>query len=49
MYSSGDWQDNYFENYSYGARPSISLRPGITFKSGGDGSANNPYEVDMTD
>ena len=31
-----------------GVRPSISLKPGTTFISGGDGTASNPYEVDMT-
>ena len=46
--SSGRWNVSSGVNATYGARPSISLRPGITFKSGGDGSAGNPYEVDMT-
>ena len=31
-----------------GARPAVSLKPGTTFKTDTDGSAGNPYEVDMT-
>ena len=37
----------YVVSDTYGARPSLSLKPGTTFKSGGDGTASNPYEVDM--
>ena len=44
----GYWSNYYYNvSNSFGARPSISLKPGTTFKSGGDGSASNPYEVDM--
>ena len=45
---SGNWDNNYYVYTTTGARVSLSLRPGTTFKSGGDGSANNPYEVDMS-
>ena len=31
-----------------GVRPSISLKPGTKFITGGDGTASNLYEVDMT-
>ena len=44
--TSGDSGDNYVSS-TYGARPAVSLRPGTTFVTGGDGSASNPYEVDM--
>ena len=43
----GYWYYYYYVNNGGGVRPAVSLRPGITFKSGGDGSAGNPYEVDM--
>ena len=42
----GYWSSGSYVNTPYGARPSLSLRPGTTFKSGGDGSASNPYEVE---
>ena len=49
VHSSGDWSSySYSVSGTGGARPSISLRPGTTFKTDGDGSASNPYEVDMT-
>ena len=42
---------NSYEIYSnegfIGVRPTISLKPGTKFISGGDGTASNPYEVDM--
>ena len=47
MFGQGGWCGWYYTNCSYGARPSISLKPGIKFVTGGDGSASNPYEVDM--
>ena len=31
----------------FGVRPSISLRPGTSFETGGDGTAANPYVVKM--
>ena len=34
-------------SFYYGVRPAVSLKPGTKFKAGGDGSASNPYEVDM--
>ncbi|MBR1749219.1 MAG: hypothetical protein IJ743_05460 [Bacilli bacterium] len=45
--SSGDWQNAVWINNPEGVRPSISLKPGIEFKEGTDGSAANPYEVVM--
>ena len=47
VYTSGGWNITNFVNNAYGVRPSISLRLGTKFISGGDGSASNPYEVDM--
>ncbi len=44
--SSGSWGHYYVDNFC-GARPALSLKPGTKFISGGDGSASNPYEVDM--
>ena len=45
VYSSGNY---YYSVYKvYGARPVVSLLPGTNFKAGGDGTASNPYEVDM--
>ena len=44
--SSGSWKNDSGVSPVYGVRPSLSLRPGTTFKSGGDGSASNPYEVE---
>ena len=41
----------YWSNYRYvtdplGVRPAVSLRPGTTFKTGGDGSVGNPFEIE---
>ena len=41
----------YWSNYRYvtdplGVRPALSLRPGTNFKSGGDGSVGNPFEIE---
>ncbi|MBR1748999.1 MAG: hypothetical protein IJ743_04290, partial [Bacilli bacterium] len=38
---------HYSSSMGIGVRPSISLKPGTEFVTGGDGSASNPYEVDM--
>ena len=46
--ATGYWDYVYHVYDTYGARPALSLRPGTTFKSGGDGSVGNPYEVDMS-
>ena len=46
--ATGYWYSNDHLNYTGGTRPAVSLRPGTKFISGGDGSAGNPYEVDMT-
>ena len=46
VYSSGTWDGYEYVYYTYGARPSISLKPGLNFKAGTDGSASNPYEVE---
>ena len=46
--TAGFWLGSYYVGNANGVRPSISLRPGTTFKSGGDGSVGNPYEVDMS-
>ena len=35
-------------HYAQGVRPSISLKPGTKFITGGDGTAANPYEVYMS-
>ena len=46
VHKTGYW---YFFNTvdnTDGVRPSISLKPGTTFKTGGDGSASNPFEVE---
>jgi len=43
--SSGDL-GNYYVNYSYGVRPAVSLAPG-TIVGGGDGSADDPFTVDL--
>ena len=45
--SDGNWGNNNNVGSTGGARPAVSIQPGTTFKSGGDGSASNPYEVDM--
>ena len=47
VYSDGSWRIVNTVRTTGGARPSISLKPGIKFVTGGDGSASNPYEVDM--
>ena len=44
--SAGSWGDGSNVRSAYGARPAVSLRPGTTFKTGGDGSASNPLEVE---
>ena len=44
--SGGSWGDNNLVTYMYGVRPSISLKPGTTFKTGGDGSVGNPFEIE---
>ena len=44
--TSGNWHNTDGVINGGGVRPSISLRPGTTFKTGGDGSASNPYEVE---
>ena len=46
VYSDGGFQYSFSVNETVGARPSISLKPNTTFKSGGDGSASNPFEVE---
>ena len=46
VHKTGYW---YFFNTvdnTDGVRPSISLKPNTTFKSGGDGSASNPFEIE---
>ncbi|MBR1748398.1 MAG: hypothetical protein IJ743_01235 [Bacilli bacterium] len=47
--SDGRWGISYFYSVGNesGIRPSISLRPGTTFKGGTDGTAANPFEVVM--
>ena len=44
--------DGKFGDYSprgfFGVRPVLSLKFGTLFESGGDGSANNPFVVDMS-
>ncbi|MBR1817355.1 MAG: hypothetical protein IJ772_00745, partial [Bacilli bacterium] len=48
VYSDGYWYgDNYVVDYPGGVRPAVSIQPGTNFVSGTDGSASNPYEVDM--
>ena len=45
--SGGNWNTVSNVDAAGGARPAVSLRPGITFKSGTDGSTGNPFEVLM--
>ena len=45
--ATGGWNSEYFVSVTSGARPAVSLRPGTKFKSGTDGTASNPYEVNM--
>ena len=40
------WYNRSVSTSGDGVHPSISLKPNITFKSGGDGSASNPFEVE---
>ena len=44
--SLGYQHNHRYVTDSLGVRPSISLKPGTTFKTGGDGSASNPFEVE---
>ena len=46
--STGYWTINYVNNTN-GVRVALSLKPGTKFIEGGDGTASNPYEVDMTE
>ena len=39
---------NNAKTSSNGVRPVINLKSTVTFKSGGDGTVNNPYVVDET-
>ena len=43
MYLSG-YSGHSNVNYTYGVRPSISLKPGVKVRDGGDGSSTSPYE-----
>ncbi|MBR1817799.1 MAG: hypothetical protein IJ772_03015 [Bacilli bacterium] len=47
VYSSGHWDYSNDVNYAFGARVALSLRPGTTFKSGTNGTAESPFEVVM--
>ncbi|MBR1679659.1 MAG: hypothetical protein IJ704_03355, partial [Bacilli bacterium] len=47
VHTSGRWSEDGYLNERKGVRVALSLRPGTTFKSGGEGSASNPYEVVM--
>jgi aspartate/methionine/tyrosine aminotransferase len=38
---------NSYTLYEYGVRPAVSLKPGIKYVDGGDGSKANPYVVKM--
>jgi hypothetical protein len=44
--SDGSW-GGYYVDFAYGARPAVSLIPGIEYTSG-DGSMANPYVVDTS-
>ena len=47
VYTTGNWNRNYNAvNGTYGSRPVVSLRPGTTFKTGTDGTASNPFEIE---
>jgi len=43
--SSGYLYD-YYVNYTYGVRPSVSLKPGILV-NGGDGTDLSPYTLEL--
>ncbi len=45
VHGAGDWNYDYVY-YSYGVRPSVSLRAGIEY-SDGDGSVDKPYIVEL--
>ena len=42
--NTAGYLNHYSVNYTYGVRPSVSLKPGFS-NSGGNGSAGNPYIV----
>ena len=47
VYTTGNL-DLYNVTYTYGVRPSVSLKPGFSI-SGGNGTVENPYIVRLTD
>ena len=40
----GGLLDNDYVSNGYGVRPSISLKPGVKIRDGGDGTSTSPYE-----
>ena len=42
---AGNWEQSSFSYYALGVRPSISLKASVNFKSGTNGSKENPYEI----
>ena len=42
--NSNGWLNNNNVNATYGVRPVINLRADVTI-SGGNGTANNPYQI----
>ncbi len=46
VHSSGSFDNYILHNTMPGVRPVINLKANTTFKSGGNGTSNNPYEVE---